>query len=195
MSTDSSLSIKDRKRAAVEQLLLDAAEVELADGVQTASMQSIASRAGVSVGTLYNYFKDKDDLVRALTEQRRKTLVALLDEVGVQSGDAPFESQLRAFLRGLFGFFDEHRAYLRISLQLEQTPALRRRATLMADRMRKMVDRGVDDGVVSARAAPFAAEAMAGVVKAVLLARVDDKGGYVDLVEDVVYLLLHGIGR
>ena len=42
----------------------------LAQGFDAASMDDIARKAGVSKGTLYVYFKSKEDLFEAITEEQ-----------------------------------------------------------------------------------------------------------------------------
>jgi AcrR family transcriptional regulator len=50
--------------------LLDAAEAVIAEvGVEGASVQAIAQRAGASMGSLYHFFPGKDALVLALAER------------------------------------------------------------------------------------------------------------------------------
>jgi AcrR family transcriptional regulator len=58
-------------RDARRELILDVAqEVFLEEGFANASMSTIAARLGGSKGTLYNYFKSKDDLFNAYVERR-----------------------------------------------------------------------------------------------------------------------------
>src|ERR1700755_1539786 len=58
-------------RDARRELILDVAqEVFLDEGFANASMSTIAARLGGSKGTLYNYFKSKDDLFNAYVERR-----------------------------------------------------------------------------------------------------------------------------
>ena len=74
-----------RSRATVEYLVEAAAQVFGARGY-AATTNEIAERAGVSVGTLYQYFADKDALLLVLAErhleQARDRLVATLQEAG-----------------------------------------------------------------------------------------------------------------
>lgn len=56
-----------RSRATVERILVAAAEVLGEYGYAAASTNAIAARAGVSPGTLYQYFADKDAIVSELT--------------------------------------------------------------------------------------------------------------------------------
>ena len=61
---DIEVSFTPEKRA---QILRGAAEVFAADGYQGASMARIAAVAGVSKGTLYNYFDTKAALFTAMS--------------------------------------------------------------------------------------------------------------------------------
>jgi AcrR family transcriptional regulator len=57
-------------RVAVRQSLLDAARRVLARrGYEGTTARDIVAEAGVSTGTLYNYFAGKDDLIEALSEE------------------------------------------------------------------------------------------------------------------------------
>lgn len=60
------------------QILDGARQVFLAEGFDGASMGSIAKAAGVSKGTLYVYFKDKEALFEALTHAERSDLAEVL---------------------------------------------------------------------------------------------------------------------
>ncbi|TYP83706.1 TetR family transcriptional regulator [Blastococcus xanthinilyticus] len=76
-------------------LLAGAARAFAADGVRGSTMQSVAAAAGVAKGTLYNYFRTKDDVVGALVAAEldrlgelaagrtlADALVALADDLG-----------------------------------------------------------------------------------------------------------------
>jgi len=55
-----------KKKARTRQLLLDMALEVLAEQGEGFSVTDLANRAGVSHGTFYNYFSDRDELVEAL---------------------------------------------------------------------------------------------------------------------------------
>src|SRR5215470_5929839 len=52
------------------QIIEGARAVFLTQGFDAASMNDIARKAGVSKGTLYVYFKNKDELFEAITEEQ-----------------------------------------------------------------------------------------------------------------------------
>jgi AcrR family transcriptional regulator len=90
-----------RTRAA----LVSAAQKELsAHGYGRATAKTIAKRAGVSVGTFYQYFKDKDAVLRELGRERFERISAhavamLTPEAAPQS--VPLQQQVRARMRAI----------------------------------------------------------------------------------------------
>ena len=61
--------VQGRSRASVEAILTAAAQVFEANGYAAGTTNRIAERAGVSVGTLYQYFPSKEAIVVALLEE------------------------------------------------------------------------------------------------------------------------------
>ncbi len=168
----STSSLRDRLREATTREILEAAESVLAEqGVASASMASIAQRAGVSVGTLYNYFKDKDQLLATILTVRRQEFSAHLDEVANQQRDAPFDAHVEAFVRSMFQLFDEYRKFLRIVI--EHGGDDRKRKTWLVDRMAPIVAKGVAQGCLGAAGAAVYPALFAGALSGVLGLRLD----------------------
>jgi AcrR family transcriptional regulator len=92
---------QERALATVEVLLTATAQVLVEEGYAKASTNKIARRAGVSVGSLYQYFSDKDALVNALLEQWVERQLALLEELLVALREADAEATVRAVLLGM----------------------------------------------------------------------------------------------
>lgn len=74
-----------------------ALEVFAEKGFAAARLEEIAKRAGVSKGTLYLYFQDKEDLFRAVV---RDTVAPNIDAVrqAVAAADVPFAQLVSLFL-------------------------------------------------------------------------------------------------
>src|SRR5919201_3557298 len=66
-------SLRERLRAETGRAIAAAAEETFAaNGVREARIEEIAARAGVSVGTVYNHFEDREALLNGLVERRRR---------------------------------------------------------------------------------------------------------------------------
>ena len=62
-------------------------------------MESIAARAGVAVGTLYNHFVDREALVNALFDAFRERMGERIDKAAAVHAREPFRVQLEGFVR------------------------------------------------------------------------------------------------
>src|ERR1700685_4492715 len=101
-------------REATATALIDAAErVAARDGLANANLQAIAEQAGVAVGTIYNYFEDKDLLFQTLFTRRRVGLYVAIDAATKECRAKPFADQLNGFIRAVFAYFDAHSDFLR----------------------------------------------------------------------------------
>jgi AcrR family transcriptional regulator len=73
----SSVPIRQRRKEARPQELLDAAlELFVEKGFSATRAEEVALRAGVSKGTLYLYYPSKEDLLKAVIEQRLSSEIA-----------------------------------------------------------------------------------------------------------------------
>ncbi|MBF6351470.1 TetR/AcrR family transcriptional regulator [Nocardia flavorosea] len=90
---------QDRSRFTVDTLLEAAAQLFGRDGLATTT-NHIAERAGTSIGTLYQYFPDKQAILHALARRHvteaAERLGAVFDEL--RATEPPFETTLRAVL-------------------------------------------------------------------------------------------------
>ncbi len=77
------------------------------DGVQGASIRTIAREAGVSEGAVYKHFGNKDELIReaytAIVDEMARDKLVLL------RADLPFKHALRAWVKLTFEYFDGNR--------------------------------------------------------------------------------------
>lgn len=97
-------------------------------GMASATMQEIAEEAGVAKGTIYLYFRDRDELVEKTFETAMEKLFTQIDEA--LDRDIAFEDKLRAVMSAQLEFFSQNREFFRLYLSLrmpEGTPAQQRR--------------------------------------------------------------------
>ena len=89
-----------RKDLERRQVLLECAQkIECTEGVDAINIRRLATEANIAVGTVYNYFESKDDVLFALTEEYWKN--ALLELRGCLTAKRFSEQtvQLLVFLR------------------------------------------------------------------------------------------------
>lgn len=110
--------LRDRFKDETREAILEAAEAVFAsDGVLTARMETVASKAGVAVGTLYNHFADRHALVEALMKVRQSELLGRLDDsLEVHDGE-PFVAQLEALVAALQDHFTVHAGFVRMVME------------------------------------------------------------------------------
>jgi AcrR family transcriptional regulator len=80
-------------------------------------MEDIAAEADVGTGTLYRYFRDKDELYLALLSRAAKQMHERLDEV--MAADVKPVAKLQALVEMTLDFFDEQPHVFEIIQQVE----------------------------------------------------------------------------
>lgn len=94
-----------RAQTSVDCVLEAAAQVLEAYGENGFNTNAVAERAGVSIGTLYRYFSDKQSILEALASQEveahRRAVIAVVD--GEEPTLAQDRAMIRAFLRAFAG--------------------------------------------------------------------------------------------
>lgn len=116
-----------RQQRALERIdhLLDAAASVIAEvGVGDTTTNAIAAKAGASVGSLYQFFPNKDAVLRSLAMRYATAFDALKDRVmAVEAADLPLEIMMRGIVEPLAAFFDAHPAYPRVFSAMMETDA------------------------------------------------------------------------
>ena len=91
------------------------------------------------MGTVYNHFDEKEDLLRALLEERMEGLVAELDH---RAGDPPdFEAALTARLERTLGYVETHRAFFTVAAEHGAMGARSSSATVLGGKAGRSVAR------------------------------------------------------
>ncbi len=190
-------TVRETMRETVRVAILDAAEELIAKhGLYDAALVQIAKRAGVAVGTLYNYFNDRDDLIRGLFESRRKTLLPQLLAVIKAGVELPFEPRLRQFMRELLAAYESHRSFLKVAIENEHLKP--RGSTTAQDLLagvRDIIAAGVREGAIAADKAELLPLVITGAIKAVIVQRLQAGGQLTDDADAIVSILLDGVRR
>jgi AcrR family transcriptional regulator len=104
------LTRREEAKALFRNAILDAAERVFAkDGFHVARIQDVAREARIAVGTVYNHFEQKEDLLRALLEVRTEQMIERL--ATLPSDPSPFEERLATRLARVLAYVDEHRSF------------------------------------------------------------------------------------
>src|SRR5882757_1097703 len=90
--------IQARSRLTVKAIIEATAQVLVAIGYERATTDTIAARAGVSIGTLYQYFSNKESLVAALIKNHVDEIMRTVEAALAEAADAPLESALQAMI-------------------------------------------------------------------------------------------------
>lgn len=147
-----------RSKATVDAIL--EAATRILEAGETFTTNHVAARAGVSVGTLYQYFPDKAAILHALATRER---VAMAEATGVamKAGVDPARAAIRAQLAAFDGRHTARRAVLEAILREPAVPG-------MADKVDAGVAPFVRDGERPVHAFVLS-RAIMGVVRAAVL--------------------------
>jgi len=114
----------------VERIVAAGREVLLTDGYDALSTNRIAARAGISPGSLYQYFPNKDAIIDTVIERYG---AALAEEVAAALGDRLGDTgprMVRDTADALLSALEKDVPLLRVSM--EELPRTRHRAELLA---------------------------------------------------------------
>lgn len=158
------------KREAKRERILDAAVLEIARrGYYGTTVAAIASRAGVADGTIYLYFRSKEEILVSVFERAMAQFIAQAE--AIVAGEGPADEKLRRVVelhltllgddRDLAVIFQVEFRHTVHVLELLSRTRLQEYLALIA----RIVEEGQRDGLFRRDVAPlFAAKAVFGIV-------------------------------
>ena len=187
--------------------ILDAAEAVFAErGFERARIQDIAERARTAVGTVYNHFSHKEEVLSALLDERSRGFV---EEISARPGDPKrFAAKLEVRLARGLSFMEQHQGFFILAMEhgLVGAPTAAAEASLKSQKLLRMkrgraalvalVEEGVKDGTLEDVGAERLARLLGALMKAWLLDAVE--AGAADLADEakvLVDLFLHGAAK
>jgi AcrR family transcriptional regulator len=196
---------RDEARALFRNAILDAAESVFAQrGFHGARIQDIAEHARIAVGTVYNHFAQKDDVLSALLEERSEELLARLRA----TDQAPtFEAHLRARVASMLAYVEEHRAFFAIATEhglfagtaapgAPTTTRRLRRVESFRAAFRALVEEGIASGDLEPIGSDVLARFLGGTIRAFVLSSLaEDDADAEAHAATIVDLFLRGAGR
>jgi AcrR family transcriptional regulator len=89
---------QERSRELVEWILAAATRILAADGLAGLTTNRVAEVAGISVGSLYQYFPNKEAIVVALIERTQRGVAEAVEAVATQMRAAPLPEAIAVFV-------------------------------------------------------------------------------------------------
>ena len=125
----------------VSAIIEAATQILQSDGEEQLTTNRIAERAGVSIGSLYQYFADKEAIIDAIAERERDQIIASILRSLSEKEATDIESKVRDVIRTIVSAFVRRKRARRIiimsMLRRWQTSSERQGADVVA---RFMVD-------------------------------------------------------
>jgi AcrR family transcriptional regulator len=147
---------KAREKLIRHRQILDAAyEVFNQVGFFAATMDQIAEKAELAKGTIYIYFKSKEEVYFSLLTNGLDILISLLEEM--ENGEPASDQLLEETAGTLFRFYKEHTSYFRIFMTMQQehmqaklspdlAEQLNAQATKILNLLSAQIEKVVDNG-------------------------------------------------
>ena len=99
--------IQRRSESTIDTILEASAQILDAEGEKGLNTNDIATRSGFSVGTLYQYFKNKDAIVQAMAEREVRLVNEKFDQLIKAEKNLTQEAAVRAVVRVLIEPFSK----------------------------------------------------------------------------------------
>jgi AcrR family transcriptional regulator len=149
-------------------------------GLEKATVDDIAREAGVAKGTLYLYFRSRDEIIEKTIGAAVDDLLARLQRAADGAGEGPFDEALERVLTAEFAYFDENRDFFRLyfaSGEYSEDRRLRqsRRYRLHIDQLVGLIESGRRRGELKSLDSERAAIAIAGAARDLILRRIHEK--------------------
>lgn len=196
---------RERERLRQRQEMLSAAlDLFSEKGYHNVSMQEIAARAEFAIGTLYKFFRSKEDLYRALildqAEKFHKALTKALEE----SQDEL--EKLRNYVRAKGEIFRSNVRVIRLYFSETQGASfnfmagldseIKKRHSAFLESLASVFEKGLEKGLFKRLAEPYSlAVALESIVNAFLLLWLEDPDHhpYPDDPDRILKILLEGL--
>lgn len=122
---------QERSRLTVDALIEATARILVKQGYDHASTNRIAQAAGVSIGSLYQYFPSKEALVAAVIDRHNQAMMLLVREALARVSAQPPATAVRTLVKVMI---DAHRVNPRLHRALfEQVPRVGRLDNIQAN--------------------------------------------------------------
>ncbi len=94
-------AVQGRAKATVEAILRATAHILVRTGYETMTTNRVADEAGVSIGSLYQYFPNKESIVSALIDRHLEGQMQWLRQAAMVAMTQPLDEAARTLIEGL----------------------------------------------------------------------------------------------
>jgi TetR/AcrR family fatty acid metabolism transcriptional regulator len=168
------MAVKEKDRGKHDQIIEAAVKVFAKKGFYNAKVSEIAREASVADGTIYLYFKNKDDILISLFEEKMQFWIRRLQEA-ISKVDEPLE-KLRALVSQHLFMIQDHRHLAEVmQIELRQSSKFMRRYQPVKyleylDLIGKIIEEGIERGAIRKDVIPaIAKRAIFGALDEMLL--------------------------
>ena len=141
------------------------------EGFHRARMETIAHEAGVAVGTIYNYFESKRDVLLAVFEVEFEEQISFFE--GLRKSGLSIPDQIAQILQGHFSLLRERTELAQVLLQERFNPGEGFKEKLsnfhrkVVERIEALIQEGIDQGWVRSCDPRIIAPALFAVVQSI----------------------------
>jgi len=141
------------------------------EGFYRARMETVAHEAGVAVGTIYNYFKSKQEILLSIFQAEFDEQMPLFDEL--QASNLPIPDQIKQILDGHFCLLRKRKKLARVLLQERFNPGTEFTDKLIGfhrqavKRIEELIEKGIEQGWVRCCNPRIVASALFAVVQSI----------------------------
>jgi AcrR family transcriptional regulator len=121
MDSKKTNGLRDKLKETTRKAILEAAaDILMSDSINF-RMEEVAKLAGVAIGTLYNYFSDRQALINTIIEDRRMVADVHISQILEKTSGLHISARLNAFFSDLFNFLERHSILARHYLHIHHT--------------------------------------------------------------------------
>jgi TetR/AcrR family transcriptional regulator, fatty acid metabolism regulator protein len=189
-----------RKPLKKQQIINAAIEVFGKKSFQSSSISEIAQRANIAEGTIYQYFKNKEDLFFSIPLEKTKEFCRDLDLH--LEGIAGAYSKIRKFVWFYLYFFQKNPAYsralmleMRVNKRFSRAKAFKS-FNLLTDKILEIIEEGLEERVIRKDVNIYLLrQLILGILEHIVTRwhLKEERYRLTDSVEDVCKLIFHGI--
>jgi len=174
------------------QLILEAAmQLMEKGGMSLLTTNAVAETAGVSIGTLYQYFPNKEAILEALADQEMEALSARVLLILQDPADIMPQERVSRIVNAVVSSFGKRRQVHRLVVEYSLARGGRRIVPLMRQIIALLTSRGLPatEQAMSEANAFVLAHAFTGVMRAMMM-RTDEPGPTQDEIEEALGRLI-----